>query len=145
MLYVCVVTFQFFGFCFLESSHSLEHFVPIYQGPVKLGTVDADELRLSTDGQTTGSAHSCSVYHDGVERNIGGNVVFLGELAAKFHHDGWTDGEDSVDRLAVDELFDTHGHNTFLAIRAVIGHDERFVGTFAHFVFQDNQVFRPAG
>ena len=67
MLYVCVVTFQFFGFCFLESSHSLEHFVPIYQGSVKLGTVNADKLRLSADGQTTGSAHSGSVYHDGVE------------------------------------------------------------------------------
>ena len=39
----------------LESAHALEHLVPVYLGAVKLRTVDADKLGLSTDGQAAGT------------------------------------------------------------------------------------------
>ena len=51
----------------LEGSHAFEHLVPVYLGTVKLRTVDADKLGLSADSQSAGTAHTGTVYHDGIE------------------------------------------------------------------------------
>ena len=111
----------------LEGSHALEHLVPVYLGTVKLRTVDADKLGLSADSQTAGTAHTGTVHHDSIERYISREIVFLGQETAELHHDRRTDGEYLVDMLLIDELFDTHGNNTFLAVAAVVGHDDEFI------------------
>ena len=62
----------------LEGAHTLEHLIPIYLGAIKLRTVDADKLGLAADGETAGSAHTGTIHHDGVERYICREIVFLG-------------------------------------------------------------------
>ena len=41
----------------------------------------------------------------------------------------------------LNEFLDTNGHNTFLTIRTIIGHNNHLVRALAYFIFQDNQVF----
>ena len=94
---------------------------------VELGAVNTDELCLTTYADTAGTTHSGTVHHNGVEADICGNLIFLGEQAAEFHHDGRTDGKYLVHLLALDYLFDTNSYNALLAIRTVIGHDDNLV------------------
>ena len=100
----------------LECSHALEHLIPINECTVKFRSVDADKLGLATDSETASSTHTRTVNHDGVERHVGGDIVFLCEQAAEFHHDGRTDGKHLVDMLLIDELLDTYGNDTFLTV-----------------------------
>ena len=68
------------------------------------------------------------------------------EQAAELHHDRRTNGKGLVDvRLLTDELLDTCGHYTLLAIRAVVGHDDELVAVAAHFVFEDYQLTASSG
>ena len=129
----------------LEGTHALEHLVPIDQGSIKLRTVDADELGLASDGQAAGATHTRSVHHDGVEGNVGREIVFLGQEAAELHHDRRTDGKDLVDVLLVDEFLDTNGYHAFLAVATVIGHDDEFVAGTANFLFHDDQFLVSSG
>ena len=46
---------------------------------VKLGAVDTYKLGLATYGDTASTAHTRTVYHDRVERYVGGYLVFLGQ------------------------------------------------------------------
>ena len=100
----------------LECAHALEHLVPINKCTIKLGTIDANKLCLATDGETTCTTHTSTVNHNGVKRHVGRDVVFLCEKAAELHHDGRADGKYLVDVLLVDELLDTYGNDTFLAV-----------------------------
>ena len=129
----------------LEGAHALEHLVPVYQTAVELRTVDTHEAGLAADGQTTGTTHAGAVYHDGVQRHVGGDVVFLGEQTAEFHHDGRTDGKYLVDMFLVDELLNADGHHAFFSITAVVGHDDGLVAVGTHLVLKDDEVFRTAG
>ena len=61
-----------------EGVHATRHLVPVDLVSVKLGTVDTDEARLATDRQAAGTAHARAVDHDGVERYVVGDVIFLG-------------------------------------------------------------------
>ena len=58
---------ELFLFFALEGTHTLEHLVPVNEGTIKLRTVDADELRLATDGQSAGTTHTSTIHHDGVQ------------------------------------------------------------------------------
>ena len=134
-----------FALHFLERSHALEHLVPFHLVAVELRAVHADELRLSAHGDAAGTTHARAVHHDGVQRYVGRNVVFLGQQAAEFHHDGGADGETFVHLLALDDALDAFGHEAFIAIRAVVGHDDDLVRRLPHFIFEDNQVLGAAG
>ena len=129
----------------LEGAHALEHLVPVYQTAVKLRSVDAHEACLPSDGQSAGTAHARSVYHDGVERHVGGDIVFLREQAAEFHHDGRTNGKHLVDMFLVDEFLYADGHHALLAVTAVVGHDECLIAVGTHLVLEDDEVFRATG
>ena len=129
----------------LECAHTLEHLVPINESSVKLRAVDADKLGLATDGETTGTAHTGTIDHDGVERHVGRDIVFLCEQAAELHHDGRTDGKYLVDVLLVDEFLDTDSHDTLFAIRTIVGHDNEFVTAFTHFVLEDYEILGTTG
>ena len=135
--------FHLFAFNILESAHALEHLVPIYLGAVKLRTVDADKLSLATDGQTAGTAHTGSIHHDGIERNVCGKIIFLGQETAELHHDRRTDGENLIDMLLIDKLLDSYGYNTLLAVTSVIGHDDELIARCTHFIFHNHEVFVP--
>ena len=128
----------------LEGAHALEHLVPINLETVELRPVDAHELGLATDGQTTGPTHSRAIYHDGIQGYISGDIVFLGQQTTELHHDGRTDGKHLVDMFLLDKFLHTHGHYTFLSVRTVVGHDEDLVGRRPYFIFQDDEVFAPA-
>ena len=128
----------------LECAHALEHLVPVDQGTVELRTVDADKLRLAANGQSASSAHARTVDHNRVQAYLARNIVFLSREVGELHHDGRTDGKHLVNMLLLDKLLDTYGDHTFLAIRAVIGHDDHLVARLAHLVFQYDQVFRTA-
>ena len=129
----------------LECAHTLEHLVPINESSVKLRAVDADKLGLATDGETTGTAHTGTIDHDGVERHVGRDIVFLCEQAAELHHDGRTDGKYLVDVLLVDEFLDTDSHDTLFAIRTIVGHDNEFVTAVSHLIFEDDKIFGTTG
>ena len=47
--------------------------------------------------------------------------------------------------LLIDELFDTHGNNTFLAVAAVVGHDDELVAGCTHFILHDDEVLASSG
>ena len=47
--------------------------------------------------------------------------------------------------LLLNELLNAYSHYAFLAIRAVICHDDNLVTGLAHLVFQDDKVFRTTG
>ena len=128
-----------FTLCILEGTHALEHLIPVNQCSVKLRTVDADKLSLAANGQSAGTAHTCTIHHDRVEGNVCREIIFLSQETAEFHHDRRTDGEYLIDVLLIDELFDTDSYNTFLAVTSVIGHDNQFVAGSANFIFHDNQ------
>ena len=53
-------------------------FIEIDQMPVKLGAVDAGKLDFAANRKATAAAHTRAVNHNGIHRNNGGNVIFLG-------------------------------------------------------------------
>ena len=107
---------------------------------VELGTIDADEAGLATDGDAAGTAHASAIDHDGVERNIRGDAIFLGQQTAEFHHDSRTDGKDLVHTLALDHLLNAYGDYTLLAIRPVVSHDDDFVRVLTYLVLEDDKI-----
>ena len=125
----------FFTFNILERSHTLQHFIEIHLMSVELRTIYANEFRLTSHSDTARSAHTCTIYHDRIKRNIGRNFVFLGKQTNKFHHDSRTNGKTLIYLFTLDYLFNTFGHQTFLAIRTIIGHNNYFIRTFSHFFF----------
>ena len=92
-----------------EGTHTLEHLVEVYLMTIKLGAINANELGLTTYGDTASTTHTCTVYHDGVERYVGGDLIFLGEEAYELHHDGRANSEAFVYLLALDNALDTFG------------------------------------
>ena len=58
---------QLFLLLALESTHALEHLVPVYEGTIELRTIDADELRLASNRQSTSTTHTCSVHHNRIQ------------------------------------------------------------------------------
>ena len=112
---------------------------------VELGTVNADELGLASYADTAGTAHTGSVNHDGIEADICGDFIFLGEQAAELHHDGRTDGKYLVHLLALNHFLDTYSNNTLLAVRTVVGHDDNLVRALANLVLEDDKVFATTG
>ena len=69
--------FHLLKLCTLESTHALEHLIPVNKCSVELRTVDADELGLSTNCKTTSTAHTSTVNHDSIETDICRDSVFL--------------------------------------------------------------------
>ena len=126
----------------LEGSHALEHLVPVDKGTVEFRAVDADEFRLAANGQSAGTAHARTIHHDGVQRHLAGDAMLLSRQVGELHHDGRTDGKHLVHVLLLNELFDAHGDNTLLAVRAVVGHNNHFIAALSHLVFQDDKVLR---
>ena len=103
-------------FDILEGTHALEHLVEVYLMAVKLGAVDTYKLGLATYGDTASTAHTRTVYHDRVERYVGGYLVFLGQQAYELHHDGRADGKALVHLLALDDALYTLGHESLGAV-----------------------------
>ena len=139
-----LVVCQFFLLLAFEGSHALEHFIPVNQGAIELRTVDADELRLATNGQTAGTAHTRTIDHDGVQRHFAGDVMLLGGEVRELHHDRRTDGKNLVYVFLFDELLDTDSHHALLAIRAIVGHDDDLVRRLAYLIFQYNKILGTA-
>ena len=129
----------------LECAHTLEHLVPINESSVKLRAIDAYKLGLATNGETASSTHTRTINHDGVERHVGGDIVFLCEQAAELHHDGRADGKYFVDVLLIDEFLDADSYYSFLAIRTVVGHYDEFVTAVSHLIFEDDKIFGTTG
>ena len=107
--------------------------------------VHADELGLAAHGDAAGAAHARAVHHDGVERHVGGDVIFLGQQADELHHDGGADGEALVYPFAQDDLLDALCDEALLAIRAVVGHDDDFVAGGAHLFFENDEFLGASG
>ena len=57
---------HFFTFHILERTHTFEHLVPFHLMTVKLGTIHANKLCFSAHGDAAGTAHACSIHHNGV-------------------------------------------------------------------------------
>ena len=129
----------------LESSETFQHFIEVHLMAVELRPVHANELGLSAHGDAASTAHARAVHHDGVERDIGGNVVFLGQKANELHHDSRADGEAFVHLLAPDDLLDTFGDQSFLSVAAIVGHDDHFITAGAHFLFEDDEILVTSG
>ena len=134
--------FLFFG---LECTGTAQHLVEVNLVPVEFGTVDTHEASFSANADTAGTTHARSVNHYGVQAHVGGNVVLLSEQAAELHHDGRADGKHLVDFLALNYLLDADGHDTFLSVGTIVGHDDDLVARLAYFVFQYDKIFGTSG
>ena len=132
---VLLIMLQLFLLLALKGVHALEHLVPVNESTIELRTVDADELRLAADGQTTGTAHTRTIHHDGVQAHLARNVVLLSRQVRELHHDGRANGKHLIDVLLLDELLNADGYDALLAVRTVVGHDDDFVRTLAYLVF----------
>ena len=127
----------------LKGSGATHHFVEIDLMTIEFGTIDTNELGLTAYADATGTTHACPINHDGVQRNVGGDVVFLGQQTTELHHDGRADGKHLIDVFPLDDLLYADGHHALLPIAAVIGHDDDLVARLTDIVLQNNQVFRP--
>ena len=68
--------------------------------------------------------------------------MFLSGEVRELHHDGRADGKDLVDMLLFYEFLDTYGNNAFLAIRAIVSHDDNLVRRFTDLILKNNQILR---
>ena len=112
---------------------------------IELGSINADELGFATYGNTARAAHSGSIDHDGVERSFRRDIVFGSCQGDELHHDCRSDSDAFVYRLAVDHFFDTYGHDALFAHRAIVSHDDKFIGPLREFLFQNDEVFVTRG
>ena len=110
------IVFHLFLLTSLEGSHALEHLVPVDEIAVEFRSVYADKACLATYGESAGSAHSCAVDHDSVQRDGVGNIVFPCHQRSELHHHWWSYGYNTVDVLALYHLFHSHGNDAFLPI-----------------------------
>ena len=58
---------------------------------IKLRSVYAGKFDLVAYGDTTGTAHTGSIYHDRVQADNRRNLQFFRQQADKFHHDHRSD------------------------------------------------------
>lgn len=123
----------------LKAPMPFQHFVEVHLVPIKLRTIHAYEFGLSSDGDSASSTHAGTIYHNRIQGYIRGDFVFLCQQTNKFHHDGGADTETFVYLLALDDFLHAFRHQSFASVRAVIGHDDDFVGAFAHLLFKDNE------
>ena len=112
---------------------------------IELRSINADELGFATYGNTARAAHSGSIDHDGVERSFRRDIVFGSCQGDELHHDCRSDSDAFVYRLAVDHFFDTYGHDALFAHRAIVSHDDKFIGPLREFLFQNDEVFVTRG
>ena len=143
MAIVCTEAVQRFLFLGLESTHTLEHVVPVDFVTVEFWAINADELRLAADRHAAATAHAGSVHHDAVEAHHGLHAVGLGGEGAELHHDRRTDSDDHV-RLALGvfaEFLKRFGNETLAAIRTVVSHEDDVVSESSHFVLHEEQAF----
>ena len=112
---------------------------------VKFRSVYTNEFGLSTDGNTTSTAHTCTIHHDCIQRNISRYFIFLSQQTNKFHHDSGADSKTFVYFLPFNDFFHAFGYQSFASIRTVIGHNDDLVCAFAHLFFKDNQLFATSG
>ena len=69
--------------------------------------------------------------------------MFLSSEVRELHHDWRTDGKHLVNmRFLLNELLDTNGHYTFLAVATIVSHDDHLVRTLANLILEDNQILR---
>ena len=99
-----------------ERAHALEHLVPVDKGSIKFRAVDTHKLRFATDSQSAGTAHTRTVNHDGVQRDLAGDAMLLCRKVRELHHNGRTDSKDFVNVFLLDELLDANSHHAFFAV-----------------------------
>ena len=128
-----------------ERSHPLEHLVPIDEVAVELRSVNADKAGLAADGQPAGAAHPGTVHHDGIERNVVGNAVFLCQKRRELHHDRRSDCQYLVDVFPLYHFLDPHGDDSLLAVGSVIGHDNDLIRILLHVIHHDDKLLGPSG
>src|SRR5450759_476561 len=107
--------------------------------PVKLRSVDADELRLAADAAPAGTTHAGTVHHDRVEADECLDAIRLGGLGAELHHDAWADGVDKVDVAGFAELLERLGDQAVAAAAAVVRGDDKLVTDLPHPVLPQQQ------
>ena len=129
-------------FLCVGTSQTFHGLVEVDQMTVELGAVDARELHLAANCDAASTAHAGTVDHHGVERDNGRQVVLLGEQRYKLHHRQGTDGDTAVVLFAaLNQLFNLVGHQSFLAIAAVIGDNVEVIASGTHTILEENQTF----
>ena len=113
------------------TTHSL---VEIYLMAVKLGTIYAGEECLAANAHAARTAHSCAIYHQGVERYGSGERVLLGSERNELHHYHRANGYALVVLLAlvVDQILDFGRYHTLETARAIVGSYVEVVGNLLH-------------
>ena len=142
---VALIVVHFLFFHSFEGAHALHHLIPVDEITVELRAVDAYKLCLSADCQSAGTAHTRTVDHDGVERDIVGDTIFMSQQRGEFHHYRRTNGEHLVDMLALDNLFHADGDHSFLAVGAVVGHDDDLITVFLDVIDHDDKILCTSG
>jgi len=108
---------------------------------VELRSFYAGEAHFVPDKDAAAAAHACSVHHNGVQADGGGDAVRPGEFGDGAHHWQRANRQRVLIRVpAVQQLFQLIGHKAVKTVRAVIGGDVQFVRHLFKFFLQDNQV-----
>ena len=141
------VVFLFHGIAFFrfESPETFQHLVKVHLVTIELRSIHADKFRFSAHGDAAGATHTRSVHHDGVERDVGRDFIFLSQQTDEFHHDGRSDGETFVHLFPFDDLLHAFRDESFFAVTSVVGHDDDLVAHLSQFLFQDDEAFVACG
>ena len=109
---------------------------------VKFRTVYACEFYFVTNDDTTGTAHTGTVYHDRVHGNDSRNIIFLSGQAAEFHHDHRSDSYTFCISFSFgDQIIDYFCYHTTSSVRSVICCNIQVACYSFHLFFQNDQVF----
>ena len=112
---------------------------------IELRSINADELCLTAYGYTARAAHTGSIDHDCIQAGFCRDIVFCCCKRHELHHDSRADGDTFINGLAIDHFFDTYGHDALFAHRAIVSHDDKFIGPLREFLFQNDEVFVTCG
>ena len=97
--------------------------VPVDQGGIEVGAVDASELGHAAHLDAAAAAHAGAGHHDGVERRGDGGVVLLGGEGRELHHRNGADAEDLAHGLVLQQALQRSGDNALLAVGTVVSGD----------------------
>lgn len=120
--------------------------IPVDQGGIEVGAVDASELGHAAHLDAAAAAHTGAVNHDGVEGRGDGGVVFLGGEGRELHHRNGADAEDLAHGLVLQQALQRSGDNALLAVGAVVSGDVDvvLVEELAELVLHEQEVLGAA-
>src|SRR5665811_1808983 len=111
---------------------------------VEFRSVDACELGLSPDLNSTTAAHAGAIDHDRVERRDRLDLIGPRDLCDRRHHRDGPDREYDGDVLVGDDIDERLRDEALPAVRAIVGARDHFDTVTPELVLEEDVLLRPA-